>query len=200
MSTGNPTIVNPVSTADLHGRYYTQAYNGKILICSLTTATAIPAAATNATPNFIVWNPAGNTTNFVLGSISLGFTAGTGIAGAIGFSYIPQAGAGLASAAAMSAFTSVTPQTGISGLPYAGAIKFGSAATVTGTGASVPVRWKWSNLSQGAPITSTAAAFTMFEEFNGKMILAPNTAFYIDATVAIAETFQISLVGYEAPV
>lgn len=187
-------------TADLNGKYYTQNYNGQLYICSITTATAIPIAATNATPNFIIWNPAGNTKNIVLVRLNLGFSAGTGIAGAIGLSYIPNAGSGIATAGAMSAFTAVTPQTGLAGTSYAGNAKFGSAATVTGTGVSIPVRWRWTNLSQGAPITTTASAFSLSEDFDGGAIIPPGVAVYLDAGTAIAETFMISMVCYDAPV
>jgi len=186
--------------SELHGKYYTQNYNGKLWIASLTSASAIPVAATSATPNFIVWNPASNNQNVIPVSISVGFAAGTGIAGAIGYSYIPNAGSTVATGAAMSAFTAATIRGGVAAKAYAGKVLFGTAATVTGTGNSVPVRWKWSQFSQGAPLTSTAAAYSLIEHFDGSLILPPGAAFYVDASAAIAETVMISLVAYEAPV
>jgi hypothetical protein len=186
--------------AELHGKYLTQAYRGKLWNASLTTASAIPAAATNATPNFIVWNPAGNTTAVVLARLNVGFVAGTGIAGQIGYTYVPNAGTSIATGAAFSAFTAGPAiRSSIAGAAYTGNILFGTAATATGTAPYVPVRWRWSSLSQGAPITSTAAAYTLFEDFDGSLILPPNVAWYPDATVAIAETMMISLVAYEIP-
>jgi hypothetical protein len=186
--------------ADFQPAFYTQNYNGKLWIASLTTASAIPAAATNATPNFIIWNPAGNTTNVVPVRLSIGFAAGTGIAGAIGYTYIPNAGSSVGTGLSMSAFTAgPAVQMGLVGTAYGGSVKFGTAATVTGTGLGIPVRFKWSNLSQGAPITSTAAAYSLYEDFGGMCIIPPGIAWYLDASVAIAETLLISLVAYEAP-
>ena len=88
--------------AELHGRYYTQNYNQKLWIASLTTATAIPVAATNASPQFLIWNPAGSGVNVIPVAMYFGFHSGTGIAGAIGYSYVPNAGTGLATGAAFS--------------------------------------------------------------------------------------------------
>jgi hypothetical protein len=198
MSTGNVSIVNPTTTSDLHGKYYTQNYNGKLWIASLTTASAIPAAATNATPNFCIWNPAGSATNIVLVRLTIGFTAGTGVASQIGYSYIPVAGSVVGTGAAMSVFTAVAIRSGQAGVAYAGTSLAASAATVTGTAPSVPVRWKWSNFSQGAPITTTAAVYSLFEDFEGTMVLPPNTAFYLDAGASPAETSMISLVAYDS--
>jgi hypothetical protein len=186
--------------AELHGKYLTQAYRGKLWNASITTASAIPAAATNATPNFIIWNPAGNTSAVVPVRLNVGFAAGTGIAGQIGYTYVPNAGTGIATAAAFSTLTAGPAiRSSIAGAAYLGNVLFGTAATGTGTAPYVPVRWRWSSLSQGAPITTTASAYTLFEDFDGSLILPPNTAFYLDATAAIAETMMISLVAYEIP-
>ena len=186
--------------APLHGEFYEQNYNQKLWIASLTSASAIPIAATNATPNFVIWNPAGSGVNVIPVSIHLGFAAGTGIAGQIGYSYVPNAGTSIGTGLAFSALTGVTIRTGQAGVAYGGATLFGSAATATGTAPYVPVRWKWSSFSQGAPITTTAMMYWLQEDFDGKLILPPNNAFYLDASAAIAETMMISLVAYEAPV
>lgn len=186
--------------SELTGKYFTLNYRGKVWAASLTSASAIPVAATNATPNFIVWNPSGNTTAVALIRLNVGFAAGTGVAGMIGYSYIPNAGSAVATAASISAFTAGPAiQSGIGGTAYGGNVKFGTAATVTGTGNGIPVRWRWSNLSQGAPITTTTSVYSLYEDFDGTMILPPNVAFYIDASAAIAETMMISLVAAEVP-
>ena len=187
---------------ELHGKYYTQTYRGNLWSANLVTPSAIPASATNATPNFIIWNPAGNNTNVVFTRLNIGFAAGTGIAGQIGYWFLPQAGSGLATAGAMSAFTDVSStqiQPGILGKRYGGSIRFGTAATVTGTGQSVPTLAKWASLSQGAPITTTAAMYNLWEDFDGTFILPPNTALYLAANAAIAETSGITMTAYEAP-
>lgn len=187
----------------LHGRYYTQCAKGALWSATLATASAIPIFATNVTPNFIIWNPAGNTTNVVLCRLNIGFSAGTGVAGAIGYAYLPNAGGGATGTAApMSAFTAVAAgiKSGVIGKTYAGNIQFGSAATISGTVPSAATLHRWSNLSQGAPITSTPAAYSLFEDFDGTVIIPPNTAWFPVGTPAPAETFMISLVAYEVPI
>ncbi len=188
--------------SELHGKYYTQTYRGRLWSASLATATAIPALATNATPNFFVVNPAGNMTNVVLVRLNVGFVAGTGIAGQIGYAYLPNAGGGgVGTLAPFSAFSTVAAgiKSGKIGQLYAGNIMFGSAATIGGVVPSALTLWRWSNLSQGAPITTTATAYSLFEDFDGTAILPPNTGFALVATAAIAETMMISLIAYEAP-
>ena len=188
--------------AELHGKYYTQTYRGKIWNASLTTASAIPLFATNATPNFFIHNPAGNMTNIVLVRINIGFHAGTGIAGAIGYAYLPNAGSGgLGTAAPYSAITAGPAlRSGLVGQPYTGNVIFGSAATIGGAVPSALTVYRWSNLSQGAPITSTTSIYSMYEDFDGTVVIPPNTAFCLVGSIAIAETFMISLVAYEAPI
>src|SRR5712664_361685 len=68
--------------AELHGKYYAQTYRGKAWNLTLTTASAIPLFATNATPNFFIWNPVNSSVNCVLVRFTVGFSAGTGVAGA----------------------------------------------------------------------------------------------------------------------
>jgi hypothetical protein len=187
--------------AELHGKYYTQNYRGKLWHANITTASAIPVFATNATPNFFIWNPPNNPNNVVLVRFKVGFHAGTGIAGAIGYCYIPNVTSLVGTAAPLSAATTTTIRPGLMGLAgYGGQVVAGSAATVTGTAPYAWVQHSWSNLSQGAPITSTAAAYSLFEEFDGSIILTPGTVFAPLASTAIAETVMISVAAYEVPI
>ena len=186
--------------AELHGQYFTQNYRGRLWHASITTASAIPVQATNSTPNFAIWNPSGNATSVVLVRMNVGFSAGTGIAGQIGYAYLNAGPYQLATAGPVSAFTAGPAiQMGLVGSGYGGKIQFGTAATLTGTGISVGTVYKWSNLSQGAPITSTATMYNLFEDFNGTVIIPPGIMFYPVASTAIAETGMITVSAYEIP-
>jgi hypothetical protein len=187
--------------SELHGKYYSQNYNGRVVSFSLTTATAIPVFATNPTPNFLVINPFGNTTNLVLARLNLGFVGGTGVAGAIAYAYVPGlVNTNLSATGPASAITVNTAnvKTGIMGGAYNGNIIFATAATLLGTAPYVPVIQRYSNLSQGAPITTTAATYALSEDFDGTLIVPPGSNLFLTASTAIAETVVASLICYEA--
>lgn len=186
--------------AELHSKYYTQNYRGRLWNANIFTASAIPVFATNATPNFFIWNPPSNPNNVVLVKFKVGFAAGTGIAGAIGYSYIRGVPTLVGTAAPVSAATSTTITSGIVGVPYGGSVWAGSAATIGGVAPFALTQHSYSNLSQGAPITSTAAAYSLYEEFDGSVIIPPGVFWCPTASAAIAETVVISVQAYEAPI
>ena len=190
--------------SDLHAPLYTQTYRGNLWSASITTATAIPIFATNATPNFFLLNPHGNTTNVVLVRLNLGFEATNSAAGAIGYSVMgpnPPIGSLVGTAAPISAYTTATIQSGKSGRNYNGNIIAGSAATIGGANVNYRLRQlRWSNLSAGVVIaTSTASFWSLSEDFNGTLILEPGTFWCLTASTAVASTFQISALAYETP-
>ncbi len=187
---------------ELHGRYFNQNYRGRLWTASNATGSpvAIPLFATNATPTFGILNPAGNTTAVVLVRWSAGFTAGTGIAGSIGYAYLSPAGTAPAGTAAPISTYTAGPaiQMGVCGQKYGGNVLFGISFTIGGAVIGLTLH-RWSPNGQGAPITSTASVFSIFEDFDGSVIVPPNTLWAPVASVAIAETFQQSLVAYEIP-
>lgn len=185
---------------ELHGKYYVQTYRGKAWNLTLTTASAIPVFATNATPNFFIWNPPGSGVNCVPIKLAIGFSAGTGVAGAIGYAFLTGVNALVGTAAPVSAATKLALNSGICGGVYGGLTIGGTAATIGGVAPNALTLYRQSNLSQGAPITTTAAAYSLFEEFDGTVIIPPSTLFCLVGTPAPAETFMISLAGYDAPI
>lgn len=185
---------------EVHGRYFNQSYRNNLWVASNATGApvAVPLFATNATPLFGVFNPAGSGKAIVPVRINFGWTAGTGIAGCLGYAYVNPAGTAAAGTAApISTYTAgPTIQMAQVGLPYSGQTVFGISFSIGGAVSALKMH-RWSSLGQGAPITSTAAVWNMFEEFDGTVIIPPNTLWAPVASVAIAETFQISLVAYE---
>lgn len=188
--------------SQLHPPLFSQAVQNNLWTASNATGSpvAIPLFATNATPTFGIFNPAGNTTAFVLVRYNVQFTAGTGIAGGIGYAYLSPAGSAMAGTAApISTFTAgPSMKSAILGKTYTGNLQFFISATIGGAVSALTLH-RWSNLSQGAPITSTASFWNLFEDFDGGVIIPPNTAWAPVASVAIAETCQQSVIGYEIP-
>lgn len=192
-------MANTIS--QLHGKYYTQASSGNVWHASITTASAIPIFATNMTPNFGFFNPAGNNKAIVLINCVIGFVAGTSVASTIGYAFLNPAGSAMAGTAApISTFTAgPAMRGGIVGQTYGGSVQFASSMTVGGV-VSAWTTYKWSNFSTGViTATSTAAAFTMEEDFEGSIIIPPNTAFAPMSQPAMASTMQVSMSFYEIP-
>jgi hypothetical protein len=186
--------------SELHGKYATQNWRGNVSTAALSSASALVAPATNATPNFCIWNPAGNTTAVELISMQYGYVSGTPAAAAFGYSYVPMAGATYGGTSAISAFTALTVRSAIVGKAYAGNIMAGSAATCTGTAPAAGTLLRWSGLSNGAlPSASVAAGVTLVEYFDGSIIIPPNTLFYPVTSAASVSTYMISAVFAEIP-
>lgn len=184
---------------ELHGKYFTWNYRQMLFHASIYTASAIPIFATNVVPNVFLWNPPTNPKAVALTSIKYNFHGGTGVAGAIGYAYLPNIAALTGTAAPISGATLITPVTGIVGLPYTGKLLFGSAATLTGVAPYVPVQHSWSGISQGAPITSTAAIHSLRHEFDGDLIIPPGIFFFPVGSTAVGETMMVTISGYEFP-
>lgn len=187
--------------SELHGKYFTQAYRKNSWTASnaVGSPVAVPLMATNCTPTFGILNPAGNNTAVVPQRINFGWTAGTGIAGCLGYAYISPVGAPVGTANTISTYTAgPTIQMDTCGQRYGGNIIFGISFTIGGA-VFTPTLHRWSNNGQGAPITSTATLYNIFEEFDGTVIIPPGVCWFPVASVAIAETFQISLMAYEIP-
>lgn len=185
--------------AELHGKYFTQAYRGRLWHASLLTAAAVPIFATNATPVWGLMNPAGNNTAIVPVRMCLGFSAGTGVAGQFGYAYVSPAGTAPAGTAApISTYTSATITAAQVGASYGGNIIFGSSFTIGGVVSALKV-YRYTGFSQGAPLTGTAAMYSLFEDFDGTTIIPPNTFFTVIASTAVAETSLISMTAYEIP-
>ena len=185
----------------LHPKYFTLASSGKLWSASSTTAAAIPIFATNATPTFGIFNPAGNNTAVVLCRYNVGLVAGTGVAGNILYMFLKGAGSAAAGTAApISTFTAGPAiQPGLLGRSYTGNIVFGTSFTIGGAVNALAVH-RQSNLSQGAPVTGTAAVYSLFEDFDGNVIIPPGTLWATGATTAIAETVVQSVLAYEVPI
>ncbi len=187
--------------AELHGKYYTQTYRQKLWHASITTATAIPIFATNMTPNFAIVNPPGNNTYIVLARINVGFVAGTSVASTIGYAYLPGINPGMVGTLnTVSTFTAGPAiQPGIVGQKYGGNALFLSSMTVGGAVNQWTVH-KWSNMSAGVvTATSTAAAFSMWEDFDGMVVIPPGVGWAPMSQPALVTTMQISVSAYEVP-
>lgn len=183
-----------VIVAEGAGKYYTQAYRGKVFHGSLAVAGAAVPISTTTAIGLVLWNPLGSGVNVIPIKFRAGFASGTGVAGSIGYMALFSAGAAPTSAV-ITAFTAATPQCGLLGGGGNKAL-CGTSATIVTTTA---VFLRPSGFSQGAPITSTAAIWNMVDDFDGEVILTPGTALYPAGNTATAEVLQQAISWMEVP-
>lgn len=185
--------------AELGARHVEAAVRGKVFhATSLPAGNAIPINTTTA-PTFFLWNPADSASYIIPISFRIGFASGTGICGAIGYNQLLGAtGAqGTATTPVVTAITDITPKPAMVGGAFVSKARFATTVTiVTATSSFL----RCSGISQGAPITSTAAVWTMVDVFDGTIVLAPGTAIYPVANTAIAEVTACSMDYLELPV
>ncbi len=183
--------------SDVFGRYTEPMLRGLVFSATtLVAGTSIPINTTTA-PTFILWNPSDSNKVVIPISFRAGFASGTGIAGAVGYNKLSvPASAATGTTAVITAFTDIVPQCALIGSSAASAARFATTATIVTTTATF---FRTSGISQGAPITSTAAFFVLLDIFDGTVGLKPGNAIYPVANTAIAEVTQMTMEFMEVP-
>lgn len=186
--------------SELHGKYFSQNYAGNVALASLTTAAAVPVLATNTVANFAIWNPAGNNRAVSLIKLSLGQSNTVSVMNAIGWAGLNNAGNTVSATAPITAITALTVRSGKMGVSYSGGVLANSALSTLGTGSSIAYLYRWTHLSMGAAATTTAAFWTLSEEYDGTFIIPPNNAVFLVSSVAASGViFMTSVIWEEIP-
>lgn len=180
--------------SELHGKYYTHTYRGRMFAASqATTAVLIaPAAATLA--SFALYNPIGSGVNLVLVRFEMWVQTdpGTPIVGGYGL-YV--------NTVVQAAATTGTALTTQSCLLGSGVSSKGVAFT-SATCPSNPVYWRAVANKQTGASTTIPYMPTFFIDFDGTAIMAPNTTVSLqqDAGDTTNSKACCTMVWYEAPV
>jgi hypothetical protein len=176
---------------DAHGRFYEAVYRGNVFSASTAVAGVAPGTALAASAQAIIlYNPAGNTKNYVLLRSAVGYVSGTLGAGSIVY--------GNAAQIVATGGTAVVPKNSLVGNAAA------STATVTaaGTCTAVPTILRPA-FTLGAFLATTAAVNPpLIDEIAGEFILTPGNIFVMSG-VAVAGTSPLilaSLTWEEVPV
>ena len=70
--------------SNVHGKYYDQAFRGKLFHCDFgVSATGIAISTIGTSPGVALFNPAGSGVNLAIISVRLGFVSGTLILGSV---------------------------------------------------------------------------------------------------------------------
>ena len=181
--------------AELHGKYYTQAYRNNLFNGS-TAIAGVTVPAYNTTGNvFGLWNPAGNTKNAVLVSLDIGLVSGALILSNWTLSQSLNAGSALATGG-ISAFTSATPQGGNIGVSGGNSVRFTPSAATTLASTFLMTL----GMSYNTTTTVANQLQTVHYDFDGKVIVPPNSAVWVTNNAASGGTFDLTLFWEETPV
>lgn len=181
--------------AELHGKYYTQAYRNNLFLGSTAIAGVVVPAYNTTAQTFGLWNPAGNTKNAVLTSLDIGLVSGALILSNWTLSQSLNAGSALATGG-ISAFTAGTPQGGNIGISGGNTVRF----TPSGATTLASTFLMTLGISYNTTTTTTNYAATQHYDFDGKVIVPPNCAVWVTNNAASGSTADLSLFWEEVPV
>lgn len=189
--------------SELHGKYYTQNSWGNLFYGANAAAGAAFTIFSNATfVGLILWNPQGSGKNLsiVRASLALDTQASTAMAG-WGYTWLINAGSGIATGAPFSAFTAITATRGSCTL---GATGQGASVALLGSGATLTTafaNWRPANFSTSTgAITVAIAASQMSEELDGTMIVPPGVAVALTSNILSGFTASGGFIWEEVPV
>lgn len=193
--------------AELHGKYYTQAYRGNLFVVSTVAAgLAVPIVSTTA-PTVALWNPIGSGKNAVLIRASLSNTLNaTTVQGSVLLMAQFNAGSTVATGAVYTAFNRSALGTNLFNCNLGGGnvsvMNASANGTNTLTAASVLVI---ANMGQMNPTTAAGAVATgaqpaLIYDFDGTVIVPPGVTVYFAGSSASVALFTQSLLWEEVPI
>lgn len=188
-----------VMVAELHGKYYTQAYRGALFYATQVSATAPAIYTATAVTSFGLWNPAGSSKNLVLAKIIFAPVTASSAAVMLGLAITQNAGAALGTAAPLSATTPITATRGNGLLNSINSLQSVATAVSAATLTTAP--------SLFAPLLSfTTDIITTSSEGNafvydpeGAIIVQPGTFISLSSSAANTGTGIGGMWWYEAP-
>ncbi len=190
--------------AKFGGRYMDLMVRGSVFSAATDQAGVNIPISTTTAPTFLLWNPSDSGKVVVPIAFRVGyasFTTTAAVAAAIGYMGVRNAGGGSSgTSVAITAFTDVTSTqvfAGLVGSPYRPAARLATTATIVAANATF---LRSASMSQGAPITTTAAMYTLTDIFEGAIGLRPGTAIFPAALVAPVTITQLSMDFLEIPV
>ena len=179
--------------AELHGKWYTAARNGRLFIDSLAHAGGvIPVNASGLVSTFSLWNPAGSGVVVELYKYLLGLSGTTtAVIGNIGL--VEQLNVGSA-IAVPGTLTAVAPAPAMRGGSAASAVRFYSALTHVGT----PSFLMTLGLSFGTTGATPGPAAAV-HDFDGSVLLMPGTIISTVSNAAQTQAMAQTLIHAEWP-
>lgn len=179
--------------AQAHGKHFNPTISALHYCATIATAAAVPII-TSTTQALALWNPSTSKV-LVPTRLCLGWVVTTEVPGNIQLAVIKATGSSVATGAPILTATVIVAQSCLLG---SGAVPTGqafSACTLT----AAPTLFATTGLSH---LTTTGASTTLSPfykayEFDGTVVIAPQTALFIVGNAATASTYQQSIYWYE---
>lgn len=167
--------------SELHGKFYTANYRGRLFHATVAAVT-VPQNASNLTSVFSIFNPANSSVNVELASFDCAVVLATTVVDGIGLYYQRIGGA----VTIPSSQTAGTAQGGLLGNGLTPTAQFLTAATHVGTPTLAVIMGTF-----GAVTDATNGP--LHYDFDGKIIVPPNTIVSVAMTTAAGTTNGLTL-------
>jgi hypothetical protein len=184
--------------SEVHGKYYTGAYRGKVFTANNGIAGAVIPVITSTTAQTAIslYNPLGSGINVELIELVVAttVTTSTGVIGSIGFGVLENLGAGVALPTSQVAATNIigSPMSGGAPLPTAKAL---NTVTIVAATVFISVALQW-----GLTTAQAGPSNTGIYRPDGTMILGPGTLWALQGTVAQSSSFIQQITWAEWPI
>ena len=193
--------------AELHGKYYTQAYRGNCFMVSTVAAgLAHPILSTTA-PVVMLWNPLGSGKNAVLLRYCSACTLNaTCVAGSVLLMGIFGAGSVIATGSAITAFNQSVLGTNLFNLSLGSGNVSVMKSSANGTNTVTAVTAVVAVMGQNLPTTAAGAVASptsipgIVYDFDGTVIVTPGVAVFVAASAASSALSTQSLLWEEVPI
>lgn len=184
-----------LAVAEIHGKYYTQTYNGTMFYATTTTATAPAVFTATAVTSLSIWNPSGSGKNIVIAKAILSKVTAASAAVQMGFALIQNAGSGIGTP--VSATTPLSASLRGGGLlngagQNASVALVSTASTVAAPTQFVPLFGMTTDV-----ITTSSEGTAFVYDPDGSLILQPGAFIAFASSAANTGTCNYGLYWYE---
>lgn len=188
--------------SELHGKYYTQTQRGNCYYAS-TAAAGLAFSIFSATTflGLMLLNPMGSGKNLSLIRSMVGLNAASATAAsAFGYAWATNVNTPLSTA-----YTAFGALTTTRGSCLLGPVGQGNSVVLTATTATIAAAsvFTWgrsANFSTSTGAVGTVLGSTMFEDFDGQMIVPPGTLFTLTSSILGGGTNPATLIWEELPI
>lgn len=186
-----------LAVAEIHGKYYTQTYNGTMFYATTTTATAPAIFSATAVTSLSIWNPTGSGKNIVIAKAILSKVTAASAAVQMGFALIQNAGSGVATGGPISATTPLSTALRGGGLlnnagQNSSIALVSTASTVVAPTQFIPLFGMTTDV-----ITTSAEGTSFVYDAEGSLILQPGSYIAFASSAANTGTCNYGLYWYE---
>jgi hypothetical protein len=181
-----------------HGKYFEAATRGNLFVATSATPINIPVdTALSTFPT--LWNPSGSGVALEIVRVSLTQSAATPAApGALEWFFAKRAGNAIGTLGPMTVFTNIPPVNLLLGGGRISKARYAQA--VTWTIGQRPIYLMGTGVTQDTwAAASTNPVWSINIDFEGMLVVPPDAALCLVATVATATTYFVSIVFQENP-